>query len=64
MSAVRDNNHLIADLQILHNCRAITLALKELEIEGRATNAGLLLIYEGILTPTPGTLIAVGLTPW
>jgi hypothetical protein len=43
-------NHLIANLQILHNCRAITLALKELEIEGRATNAGLLLIYEGILS--------------
>ena len=49
---MRDNNHLIANLQILHNCRAITLALKELEIAGRATNAGLSLIYEGILTPT------------
>ena len=27
-------NHLIAKLRIFHNCRAITLALKELETEG------------------------------
>ena len=27
-------NHLIANLLIFHNCRAITLALKELETKG------------------------------
>jgi hypothetical protein len=41
MSTVRDNqlkiikyNHLIANLLIFHNCRTITLALKELETKG------------------------------
>jgi len=41
MSTVRDNqlkiikyNHLITGLLIFHNCRTITMALKELETKG------------------------------
>ena len=45
---------------MLHNCRSITLALKELETKGVRTNAGLLLIYEGILTPTQPQLRRYG----
>jgi hypothetical protein len=55
MSTVRDNqlkiikyNHLIANLRIFHNCRTITLALNG--NQKRATNAGMLLIYERILS--------------
>jgi len=41
------HNHLIANLLIFHNCRTLTLALKELETEGMRLMPELL----GALTP-------------